>query len=388
MIKIQGVSVINLNIKDNSGSNKDVYVSIIGYQGNQWPAGANSVWSYVKIDGSVDVCASGQSLQDFSFKLSEFTGKEMPYLSSGRVSISFDSPLTSNPIASGNQMPYPSTTDVNDVNWNTIWDKVEFSNQQKPPTTWVGCDVDVTLVDGFSFPMNVTLTGGQFGAQTKGGMTVTREEMFKNFRTMSKDFTEQIVVESGNDIRVLSPAAAVSRVSGTGPAFPDDFLNSYIDTCWKTYSEGQTLTIDMPAYSGSVAVGTVNSKNNEFVFVDQFHDTFIIPKPTTSEVLGCNGVFVQTSSGNAWHQQKDGIVKMTVAGYMNRGVLQNKDNYCDDKTFYPSGTSCNEYAKMIHEFSVSGNNYAFPYDDACNKYSANLADTEPTSVEIELLPWK
>lgn len=375
--------MVKLTINDNSNSGKEVYIAIIGYQGDQWPTNANSVFSYMNADGSISVCQSGQTFQDFSFKLKDMApGIGLPYFSSGRVTISFGQPITSPPILSGSMIINPSIVNTHDANYYTIWNMMEFSNQLKPPTDATVCNIDTTLVDSFNFPLKLTLVGGNYGIQTAGGMTATRDRLIDEFKKLSSDFTNQILHDaSGNFIRMTSPSLGVTG----GPVpFPSGFLDTYIESTWNQYTTGEPLVFNLPGYPESSPVsGTVNSAN-DFVFTDAGGDTYNIPLPSTTDTLGCCGVFVGTGSGV--HLAKDGIVKRIVAAALNRGILQNGTGFCDSSTFYVN-EPINEYAKLVHELSVSGTNYAFPYDDVCNMYSSDIADGEPTSVTIDLEPW-
>ena len=375
--------MVNLTINDNTKSDKDVYISIIGYQGDQWPTNADSVFSYMNADGSVKVCQSGQTFEDFSFNLKSMSsGISLPYFSSGRLTISFDKMITSPPILSGSQIINPSIVNVHDLNYHTIWNMMEFSNQLQPPTDTTVCNIDTTLVDAFSFPLKLTLVGGTYGTQTAGAMIASRDDLVKDFEKLPKDFTDQILYNaSGSFVRITSPTMGVT---GGAVPFPSDYFDSYIESNWKQYSSEPALTFDIPGYeSASPVNGTVNT-SGVFVFTDAGGDKYYIPKPSTTDMLGCAGPFVAEGSGT--HFLKDGIVKRIVAAALNRGVLQSGTGFCNSDIFYVN-EPVNEYAKLVHKLSASGTNYAFPYDDVCTIYSSDIADGEPTSVTIDLETW-
>jgi hypothetical protein len=374
--------MVNLTINDHTDSGKEIYIAIIGYQGDQWPTNANSVFSYMNADGSISVCQSGQTFQDFSFNLKDMApGIGLPYFSSGRITISFDKKVVSPAITSGSQIINPSVVNVNDDNYYTIWGFMEFSNQLKPPTDTTVCNIDTSLVDGFSFPLNITLSGGTYGVQTAGAMKDSRDDLIAAFEKLPTDFTNQILYDvSGNFIRITSPALGVT---GGAVPFPSGYLDTYIQSTWNHYTTN-TLTFNLPGYpEASPVSGTVNNQNI-FCFTDAGGDTYNIPLPSTTDTLGCQGVFVGIGTGD--HLLKDGIVKRIVGAALNRGVLQNGTGFCDSNTFYKTAP-INEYAKLVHELSVSGTNYAFSYDDVCNMYSSDIADGEPASVIIDLEVW-
>jgi hypothetical protein len=372
-------SGVALNILDHTDSGKDIYLAIIGYQGDQWPTSIDSVFSYMNADGSVSVCASGQTFEDFSFKLNDMaSGVTLPYFSSGRITISFDKKITSPAISTGSQIINPSVLNPNDLNYYTIWGMMEFSNQLEPPTDTTVCNIDTTLVDGFTFPIGLTLVGGTFGVQTAGAMTASRDDLVAAFEKLPKAFTDQILYDaSGNFIRISSPALGVT--GGVVP-FPADYLDDYITSTWNHYASGtgNVLTFEIPLTVSIPVSGTVNAEN-VFEFTDANGETYNIPKPSTSDVLGCQGVFVGLNTN-------DGIVKRIVGAALNRGVLQNGTGFCDASTFYKT-EPVNEYAKLVHQLSVSGTNYAFSYDDVCSMYSSDIADGKPTSLTIDLQVW-
>ena len=259
---------------------------------------------------------------------------------------------------------------------------MEFSNQLQPPTDTTVCNIDTTLVDGFTFPISLTLVGGTYGVQTAGAMKSSRDDMIASFEKLPKAFTDQILYDpSGNFVRIASPALGVT--GGVVP-FPSDYLDGYIASTWSQYATGTALSFNLPGYADASPVsGSVNS-GNVFAFTDAVGDSYSIPLPSTSDTLGCQGVFVGTGTGT--YLLKDGIVKRIVGAALNRGVLQNGTGFCDADTFYKT-TPVNEYAKLVHELSVSGTNYAFSYDDVCNMYSSDIADGKPTSLTIDLQVW-
>jgi len=384
--------MIQLKIEDNSGSGKDLFVAIVGYQGDQWPvAGNERVWSYMDGSGQVHVCHSGQYFQDFFFRVNKAYTGTLPYFFSGRVSFSFGHPLSGAVIQSSTGIPTPSTTDINDPSWYVINDKVEFTNKLSPPTDITTLSVNTTMVDGFGVPFITTLSGDVAGVQIAGGISGTRHWAFQEFENMSSDFTAQITRNSdGEHVRVISPNTALGRAgSGQfGPIFPAHLLEGYIDKCWQYFEQpGNYFNVKLDAYQG-FPLGTSTSGcivNNQFTFVNPSGGpSFTIDKPNTTDLIQCggNGVFnVDPTVNAAW----DGNIKTAVAGAMNRGVAT-ESGVCNSQNFYQTKPH-NEYARVVHQVSIDGKSYAFPYDDACNLYSSDISDNEPKSLKIELQPW-
>jgi hypothetical protein len=384
-------SVVNipLNIKDNSGSQQDVFFSIIGYQNDQWLVDPTArKWSYMDSNGNPQVCASGQNFGGYFHKIEngEYNGN-LPYFFSGRITFAFGEAPPYYPVLDPTGLPMPSATDINDSWWNVINDKVEFTNKNtalSADITTLNCNT--TMVDGFGAPIYLAISGSVFGYQSAGSLAVSREAAFNEFNALSPDYTAQITSVSGNFVRVLSPKTAISRVSGTGPMFPPDLMDSYIDGVWSYFSQpGNYFDVKLAPYAGfPLGVATSGSVvNGTFTFTDPAGLTsFTIDKPSTSDLLGCAGVFNVTNPVNGtW----DGNIKVAVAGAMNRGVAVNPD-VCNVNNFY-SGANHNQYAKTVHDISVNKANYAFPYDDACNLYSSDISDNQPSGMWIQLQPW-
>ncbi|MEO0013081.1 MAG: hypothetical protein RLZZ535_1470, partial [Cyanobacteriota bacterium] len=68
----------------------------------------------------------------------------------------------------------------------------------------------------------------------------------------------------------------------------------------------------------------------------------------------------------------------------NRAVLLNSDSstWCDASKYYLNSIT-NYYAKILHELSINGKSYAFPYDDKCEQ-SSTIVDTSPTEIVLTL----
>jgi hypothetical protein len=389
-----GVAPVSLTIQDNSGYTGNVYFSIIGLQNDQWTVNPLlRQWSYMDASGNPQVVQSGQDFSQYFHKIegNSYSGN-VPFFFSGRVTFAFGDVPSYYPALSPSGLPMPSTTSTGDSWWFVVNDKIEFTNKNKD----LGADVttldcNTTLVDGFGVPILLAISGTDNGPQSAGSLTKTRSAAFTEFAGLDSAYTDQIVYSNGqsadNYVRILSPQMALSRVSGTGPMFPSNLMDAYIDKVWDHFSQdGNYFNVNLDAYAG-FPYGTTTSGcvvSGVFTFADPGNtgNSFTIGKPSTSELMSCNGVFNVTNPVNGtW----DGNIKTAVAGAMNRGVAT-EAKVCDPNNFY-SGTVHNEYASTVHDISTDHINYAFPYDDACNLYSSNMADGHPQSMTITLQPW-
>lgn len=366
---------MKLSIVDNSDSGQTPYFTVIGLLESD-PAN----WYYLDADGNAKITAKDQTLADLAVGLDVVNGATLPNFISGRIYVSFGSPLASAKFASSSALVLPSENTNTDPNYYTIFDKVEFTNVSAM------CSCNTTLVDGFGAPLDLTLTGTQKGTQNMGVLTATRAGMFMAFSALPAAFSAQVVSKTVGktvtNVRAISPALGVSTVSGFGPQFPANFMDTYIKHCWNYFTKpGNKITIDMQAAYGTTATGFVT--DGRFNFSDTLGNSYSIKYPTTAQVLGCNGPFLPTGSG--LYQQMDGIIKRTVGAALNRGVLTHLHR-CDPTSFY-IGAESNKYAQVVHANSQNSQNYAFPYDDVCG-YSSSMGDTQPTLLALELQAWE
>ena len=364
---------VTLKLQDHTNIPEPIYVAVIGYSLTD-----RVNFYYIDPSCGLTACQVGNSLADFFFPATDFAEINLPHMVSARVLVSIKEPLQSAPLTTTSFMPYPDITNPSDANYYTINDKVEFTYDNNM------LFINTTLVDYFSIPFAISLVGHQQGTQSLGKLSSSREELFSAFKALGEPFCEQLV-EGGSlpetqNIRMLSPQFASN--------FPTNYFDAYINACWTTYTS-RTLTIQFPPSADGSITASGSIVNDIFTLTDKLHDqteTYTIAKPTTKELVSCNGPFNGASTGTPLYQQRDGIVKRTIAAAMNRGVFENaQSTFCDSPSFYIQ-TPYNGYAKAIHEHSVDGKNYAFPYDDVCD-YSSGMGDTEPEAFIIELQNW-
>jgi len=369
---------MKLSVIDHTYSGETPFFTMIGLLETDL-----SNWYYLAADGTPKKTKATQKLADLAISLEEVNAAPLPHFVSGRLYVSFGKELYSAQFDSDGEIVLPSENTNTDINYYTIYDKIEFTYKTINPGAMIS--VNTTLVDGFGAPIDVTLKGKQKGTQNMGVLEAMRESMFKAFADLPVAFSAQLVTGTKypkvtKNVRMISPALGVSTVSGFGPQFPADFLDAYIAECWAYFAKpGNQLAIDMQTAYGTTATGSVSG--GSFNFTDTLGNSYSIARPTTADVLGCSGPFVPTGSG--LYVQMDGIIKRTVGAAMNRGVLTHA--VLCAKPFYRNKES-NKYAEVVHAKSKGGMNYAFSFDDVCG-YSSSMGDTEPTELVVVLQPW-
>ncbi len=351
---------MKLSIVNSTGQygNNDIYFGIIGQRAGQWGfINSNGSWQKApprsqKVNVPFFNLAS-QPLIDLS-----------PPIISGRCWLSIGQPLIVPIWDSG--FVGPGFNAPTDPNYNIIFDKFEFTyNLNKT----IFCNT--TSVDFFGLPITAKLIGNK--SQTVG-TSVSRSQVFKAFQGIPP-FNSLIRTVDNTQLRILAPQK--------DSAFDSTYFDPYILQSWQQYKE-RSLTLQPLPYNGAtyISTGRVDA-HNVFNFVTMPGNTqHTIQKPTSTDVFGCDGVFNPTGSG--LYQIIDGDIKNQVSSALNRTILLNSNSstWCDASKYYLNSIT-NYYAKILHQLSINGKSYAFPYDDKCEQ-SSTLVDTLATQIMLTL----
>ena len=354
---------MKLSIVNQTGQykNEEIYFGIIGEKSGQW--------GFIKPNGSwQEAPPRSQKVNVPFFNLASHASLTLsPPIISGRCWLSIGQPLTVPIWDSG--FVGPGFNTETDPNYPIIFDKFEFTYESNQT---VYCNT--TSVDFFGMPITATLTGNQ---KQSVGMLASRNQIFKAFQE-APPFNSLIRTADNRQLRILAPQK--------DSTFDPNYLDPYIAKAWRQY-QGQSLRLQPLPYNGAtyISTGTVDA-NNVFNFVTTPGNTkHTIQKPTSNNVFGCDGVFNPTGSG--LDRIIDGDIKNQVSSALNRAILQNSDSstWCDSSQYYLNSIT-NYYANILHELSIDGKSYAFPYDDKCD-HSSTLVDTSPTEIMLTLTPF-
>jgi Beta-1,3-glucanase len=326
----------DLIIANNTGyANSAVYVYAIG--GGQ----------YLQANGTLAPMGA-TPIPPLSLAATGATTVPLPYMNSARIYFSINAPLQ---ISQGVQPGFgASVTQLYD------WVELNYGSSNAGQNSLF---INTTQVDMFSLPITITISSPTGGTQTVGLLNGSRSAIFSAFQ--ADPVLKNLIV--GNNLRILAPDHGID--SGL---IPSTYLDAYINQVWSYY---QSNTISLNAGGG---IWSGNVSNGTFVFT-QGRQTLSVAQPTGSQVFGC-ALQITGSQGGA-------IAPALCAG-LNRGTLidgaaQPDYNAAD---FY-NVTPTNMYAKIIHQYSINGKAYAFPYDDA-GDFSSTLAPINPTTVTITL----
>ncbi|MYR64077.1 glycosyl hydrolase, partial [Streptomyces sp. SID625] len=225
-----------------------------------------------------------------------------------------------------------------------------------------GMFCNTTMVDMFSVPMSLRLTGAQdqtTGTVRDGG----RAAVFDAVR-QAGDFARLVV----DDTRVIAPGHGLDA-----GLFPADYFAPSIDEVWDTYG-GKDLTV-------ATAAGTFTGRvrDGRLAFTGPASVSFA--KPSTRDVLFCDGALAAPNDGTT------GPVAAVLGAGFNRSVLLNgaPQPVTDAGAFYTAGIT-NHYSRAVHAATVDGKAYGFAFDDVAG-FASYVQDTAPTGLRLTLTPF-
>ncbi|WP_279581294.1 beta-1,3-glucanase family protein [Fodinicola feengrottensis] len=323
-----------LTVVNNTGrySNSAGWIYIVGTN----PAGQQC---YVRSDGvQVPVSTSlngpdGYADLSIPFAGSGSTTVSLPNMS-GRIYVSLDAKLKFRVVIDGNGKPalqYPAGWVTSDPSYSVLHDCMEF--------TFAGSGMycNTTMVDMFSVPMEIHLTGAS--TQTAGTLTSGGRDAIFAAVSANPDFHNLVV---GDSLRIIAPGHGID-----GGQFSRTYYDSYIDQVWNTYANQDLhVTINATTYTGRVS-------GNQLHF-DQGVATF--NRPSTQDIFYCNGALSAPNDGLT------GPVAAQLGAAYNRSTLVTHPNQpvTDPSQFYQAGIT-NHYSQAIHQNTVDGKAYGFPF---------------------------
>lgn len=369
---------------------------------------------FMKVDSTgVAACVTataGQRSDSFAFTLSSLPKGDdengyklsLPMVDSGRMMFSLNYPTSVTAVVNdlGNvKIGDPDGFDPKDLNYYTLYDKVEFSYNTS------GVWINPTAVDFFGLPIRIENDNSALSAS---GYLSKRTDIFKSFqntlnaydKTPTKIWNNLFVNYKNEDgtntqLRFVSPGKALGN---TPRNFNKDYLHNsgaqqfdYIGFLQQYYTTN-ALTIDCSELKGLyptdnfIYSGKMDAQGN-FVFKNQTgSDTVTIPNKAINTFLFFAGssddpTFAAQSVNNT---PAAVIVKFLTSAFdvgllptltpdavLSKDYFPNmKDHYYTvnpqlPKTGQNSGPWYDLYAKAIH--TAGGANqpiYAFAYDDA------------------------
>ncbi|MFF0462524.1 glycoside hydrolase family 64 protein [Streptomyces mexicanus] len=347
-----------LTIVNNSGSFADdsVHVYIVGNQdGRQVRVTPDGTLAPIAVSDN-----GPDGFTDYAIPLAGGgrTTLSLPYMS-GRIYVSLGQKLKLRAVTDGNGNPalqYPAGWVSSDPNYPVLHDCAEFTYNAS------GMFCNTTMVDMFSVPLSIRLTGAQdqtTGTVRDGG----RAAAFAAVR-QAGEFAGLVV----DDTRIIAPGHGLDA-----GLFPKDYFAPYIDEVWTTYA-GKDLTVTTGAgtFTGRVQGGRLTFTGPAQVSFD---------KPTTRDVLFCDGALAAPNDGTT------GPVAAVLGAGFNRSTLLSAtaQPVTDASAFYRTALT-NHYAKAMHAATADGRAYGFAFDDVAG-FASYIQDSAPTGITLTLTPF-
>ncbi|SDD27973.1 glycoside hydrolase family 64 protein [Streptomyces prasinopilosus] len=351
-------SSLPLTVVNNSGSfgNANVHLYVVGNQGGRQvrltpdgtlaPVSLSDNGADGFTDYAIGLAGSGE------------TRLSLPHMS-GRIYVALGQKLKFKAVADGNgdaALQYPAGWVSSDPNYGVLHDCAEFTHNS------AGMFCNTTMVDMFSVPMNIRLTGSKeqsTGVFRNGG----RSAVFAALR--QEEAFSRLVVD---DTRIIAPGHGLDA-----GLFDEDYLAPYIDEVWSTYT-GRDLRITTNAgtFTGRVRGG-------RFTFDGPAQVSF--GRPSTRDVLFCDGALAAPNDGTTGP-----VAAVLGAGFNRSTLLSHPDQPTTDASAFYRTELTNHYSRAVHTATEDGRAYGFAFDDVAD-FASYIQDTAPTGVRLTLSPF-
>ncbi|WP_329343112.1 beta-1,3-glucanase family protein [Streptomyces sp. NBC_00663] len=347
-----------VTVRNNSGAfdNSSVHLYVVGnLDGTQVRLTADGGLAPISLS---DNQADGYTDYSIPLASSGETTLSLPFMS-GRVYVSLGDKLKFKAVTDGNgnaALQYPAGWVASDPNHGILHDCAEFTYNA------AGMFCNTTMVDMFSVPMSIRLTGDQ--DQTTGGLRDGgRAAAFAAVR-QTEDFARLVV----DDTRIIAPGHGLDA-----GLFATDYFAPYIDEVWSTYTgKDLTVTTNAGTFTGRV-------RGERFTFDGPASVSFA--KPTTRDVLFCDGNLAAPNDGTTGP-----VAAVLGAGFNRSTLLTDTTQPAADAAAFYQGDLTNHYAKAVHAATQDGRAYGFAFDDVAD-FASYIQDTRPTGCTLTLSPF-
>ncbi|MFE7169372.1 beta-1,3-glucanase family protein [Streptomyces sp. NPDC057616] len=347
-----------LTIHNNSGDfeNRSVHLYIVGSKGNrQVRVTRHGTLAPVKLS---DNHAGG--FTDYAIPLAARGGTTLRLpLMSGRIYVALGHKLKFKAVRGADGrigLQQPVGWVKSDPNYPVLHDFVEFTHDAS------GMHCNTTMVDMFSVPMMIRLTGARdhsTGRVRDGG----RDRVFHALRN-NHAFSRLVV----GDRRVIAPSHGLDA-----GLFPQHYFDHSIDKVWHTYQhKNLVVRTNAGTFTGRV-------RDHTLTFTGPASVSFA--KPSTRDVLFCDGALAAPNDGTT------GPVAAVLGAAFNRSTLLSHAEQPTTRaaTFYGPDVT-NHYAKALHAATTNGKAYGFAFDDVAD-WASYIEDSRPRHMHLTLTPF-
>ncbi|MGV9788331.1 beta-1,3-glucanase family protein [Streptomyces sp. NPDC003435] len=283
------------------------------------------------------------------------TKLSLPFMS-GRIYVSLGDKLKMKAVTDGNgnaALQFPAGWVESDPNFGVLHDCAEFTYNA------AGMFCNTTMVDMFSVPMSIRLTGEKdqtTGSIRDGG----RAAAFAAVKEVA-EFSKLVV----DDKRIIAPGHGLDA-----GLFAKDYFAPYIDEVWSTFTgKDLKITTNAGTFTGRV-------RGDRFTFDGPASVSFA--KPSTRDVLFCDGNLAAPNDGTTGP-----VAAVLGAGFNRSTLLTDTAQPSTDPAAFYQGELTNHYSKAIHAATKDGKAYGFAFDDVAD-FASFIQDTAPSGFTLTL----
>jgi hypothetical protein len=355
-------------------TDSQVYVTVIGQTTpGQWAwidqNGVAHVIDHNAANAADHLTKNGVNYADMSFTLAQAGNFHMPSeLEGTRIFLSEKQPLYIAISPDDKGWAGPNPANPADPNYSTVYDWYEmtFKNGVVP------FGGNTTQVDQFGLPFSVTVTQDSSGFAGTSGLTLSRDQVFAQFKATEPAAFQSLIVNdaNGDPLRILAPRTVQPGALAT-------WLDAPVNDFWTTYQTNQ-FNYNGPGYT---VHGNVNA-SDQFVYsvtpTGGSASVYTMSKPSTAQIFAADGPFVGTGAQGAFLAELDAA--------FNRGIATSPDQWSNVAAYYPAGQRWNNYAEFFHDNSINNLAYGFPYDDVNSQSSVLILNNSapPTQLTFNL----
>lgn len=263
----------------------------------------------------------------------------IPQLAGARIWFSIDTPLVFllNP---GPALVEPSVVNQTDPNIDTFFGFAEFTFNQAQ------LYANVSYVDFVGVPIELSLQDGSGQTNTVTGIRASGLNDIANALMQQTNVDGQpwrglIVDRGGRIIRILSPNSYITIF----PSAFQGYFEPYVNQVWSRFAN-TNLVVSSTGASGNTSSGQLNLNGELF------------NRPSTNDIFSANSGPFATGPDPL----RNSIVPVLAAAFNRTTLLEITTIPAPLGTFYQNSIT-NWYARIVHQNTVDGRGYAFPYDD-------------------------
>jgi hypothetical protein len=253
----------------------------------------------------------------------------------------------------------PSISNTADPNYNMNWDFCELTYNSTQ------IFANITFVDFVGLPISLTLINSSGIVTTVGGLPVNGLQTVANGliaqNAIDNAGWNQLVINNSNGsvLRAISPLNGIILNS----TLFQNYFTDYLNQVWQKYvSEDLIIDMKSSAFStnGVTTITGFTSNDRTQIVFPALGQGF--SKPSARDIFAADSGAFAAQVNNTAEMLNIGA---RIDAALNRSTLLINSNQPDGEvvnTYYQNPVT-NHYSRIVHNTSIDGRGYAFPYDD-------------------------